>query len=102
MQIRENGLSDSRERITNPWERITNPLERIARLTSSPAFTTVATAWKEISNISDRRKTDTGYFVRVLVVSFQIRLTLYERFKLVSGNANKFQWLYVLLIKFKN
>ena len=29
--IRENELSNSRERIINPWERITNPWERIAQ-----------------------------------------------------------------------
>ena len=29
--IRENGLSNSRKQITNPWERITNPWERIAQ-----------------------------------------------------------------------
>ena len=29
--VRENELSNSRERITNPWERITYPWERIAQ-----------------------------------------------------------------------
>ena len=32
IEIRENGLSNSRERINNPWEQILNPRERIAQL----------------------------------------------------------------------